>query len=90
MLPRAVVAATRQRLAELRKISHESLLPFIDADNDLVTEAQQTIVRNAYVVPVVELQTELGVSPKVHDLAFEVAQFGQAVVHGATLCYRTN
>ena len=39
----------------------------------LVTQAQQEIIRNAYVVPVVELQTELGISPKVHDLAFEAS-----------------
>ncbi|MFD4507198.1 ABC transporter substrate-binding protein [Streptomyces sp. NPDC058457] len=37
----------------------------------LVTEAQQLIVRNAYNVPVVELQTQLGVSNKVHDLTFD-------------------
>ncbi|MEU6194872.1 ABC transporter substrate-binding protein [Streptomyces sp. NPDC047061] len=37
----------------------------------LVTEAQQLIVRNAYDVPVVELQTQLGVSNKVHDLTFD-------------------
>ncbi|MFD3586094.1 ABC transporter substrate-binding protein [Streptomyces sp. NPDC058683] len=37
----------------------------------LVTEAQQLIVQNAYNVPVVELQTQLGVSNKVHDLTFD-------------------
>ncbi|MFD8812908.1 ABC transporter substrate-binding protein [Streptomyces sp. NPDC059627] len=37
----------------------------------LVGEAQQLIVRNAYDVPVVELQTQLGVSNKVHDLTFD-------------------
>ncbi|MGW4906262.1 ABC transporter substrate-binding protein [Streptomyces sp. NPDC004270] len=37
----------------------------------LVAEAQQLIVRNAYDVPVVELQTQLGVSDKVHDLTFD-------------------
>ncbi|MFD4601071.1 ABC transporter substrate-binding protein [Streptomyces sp. NPDC058464] len=37
----------------------------------LVTEAQQLIVRNAYDVPVVELQTQLGVSNRVHDLTFD-------------------
>ncbi|WP_217560037.1 ABC transporter substrate-binding protein [Streptomyces sp. GbtcB6] len=37
----------------------------------LVTETQQLIVRNAYDVPVVELQTQLGVSNKVHDLTFD-------------------
>ena len=39
----------------------------------LVTQAQQLIVTNAYVVPVVELQTELGVAKKVHNLAFEAS-----------------
>ncbi|MGW7545235.1 ABC transporter substrate-binding protein [Streptomyces sp. NPDC054770] len=37
----------------------------------LVAEAQRLIVRNAYNVPVVELQTQLGVSNKVHDLTFD-------------------
>ncbi|MER6082217.1 ABC transporter substrate-binding protein [Streptomyces sp. NPDC001833] len=37
----------------------------------LVAEAQQLIVQNAYNVPVVELQTQLGVSKKVHDLEFD-------------------
>ncbi|WP_046727059.1 ABC transporter substrate-binding protein [Streptomyces humi] len=37
----------------------------------LVAEAQRLIVRNAYYVPVVELQTQLGVSTKVHDLDFD-------------------
>ncbi|MCX4759430.1 ABC transporter substrate-binding protein [Streptomyces sp. NBC_01275] len=39
----------------------------------LAVEAQQLIVRNAYVVPVVELQTQLGVSKKVHNLDFEAS-----------------
>nr|WP_239134866.1 ABC transporter substrate-binding protein [Streptomyces sp. SID12488] len=39
----------------------------------LVAQAQQLIVRNAYVVPVVELQTQLGVAKKVHDLDFEAS-----------------
>lgn len=37
----------------------------------LVDEAQKLLVRNAYYAPVVELQTQLGVSKKVHDLAFD-------------------
>ncbi|MFF3847801.1 ABC transporter substrate-binding protein [Streptomyces sp. NPDC002328] len=37
----------------------------------LVGEAQKSIVQNAYNVPVVELQTQLGVSKKVHGLAFD-------------------
>lgn len=39
----------------------------------VVAQAQQEVVRNAYVIPVVELQTELGVAPKVHDLDFEAS-----------------
>ncbi|WP_327186879.1 ABC transporter substrate-binding protein [Streptomyces sp. NBC_01334] len=39
----------------------------------LVTQAQQLIVQNAYVVPVVELQTQLGVAKKVHNLDFEAS-----------------
>ncbi|MFF3985029.1 ABC transporter substrate-binding protein [Streptomyces sp. NPDC001797] len=37
----------------------------------LVAQAQKLIVQNAYNVPVVELQTQLGVSKKVHDLEFD-------------------
>jgi peptide/nickel transport system substrate-binding protein len=39
----------------------------------VAAQAQQDVVRNAYVIPVVELQTELGVAPKVHDLDFEAS-----------------
>ncbi|MBK3626112.1 ABC transporter substrate-binding protein [Streptomyces sp. MBT49] len=39
----------------------------------LVAQAQTLIVQNAYVVPVVELQTQLGVAKKVHDLAFDAS-----------------
>ncbi|MFI6761106.1 ABC transporter substrate-binding protein [Micromonospora sp. NPDC050417] len=39
----------------------------------LVSQAQELIVRNAYVIPVVELTTELGVSTRVHDLDFEAS-----------------
>ncbi|MFJ4849608.1 MULTISPECIES: ABC transporter substrate-binding protein [unclassified Streptomyces] len=39
----------------------------------LVTRAQTLIVRNAYTVPVVELQTQLGVSNKVHHLDFDAS-----------------
>jgi peptide/nickel transport system substrate-binding protein len=38
-----------------------------------VATAQQLIVRQAYVIPVVELTTVLGVSATVHDLAFEAS-----------------
>ena len=37
----------------------------------LVSQAQKLIVQNAYNVPVVELQTQLGVSDKVHGLEFD-------------------
>ncbi|WP_405721199.1 ABC transporter substrate-binding protein [Streptomyces sp. NBC_01537] len=39
----------------------------------LVDQAQQLIVQNAYVVPVVELQTQLGVAEKVHNLDFDAS-----------------
>ncbi|MEV7982922.1 ABC transporter substrate-binding protein [Streptomyces sp. NPDC086519] len=39
----------------------------------LIAQAQQLIVRNAYYVPIVELQTQLGVSKKVHDLTFDAS-----------------
>ncbi|TQS44133.1 ABC transporter substrate-binding protein [Cryptosporangium phraense] len=39
----------------------------------LVDQAQKLIVDNAYVVPVVELETELGVASKVQDLNFEAS-----------------
>lgn len=39
----------------------------------LVTQAQQLIVQNAHYVPVVELQTQLGVAKKVHDLNFDAS-----------------
>lgn len=40
---------------------------------DLVSQAQRLIVENAYVIPVVELTTELGVATRVHDLDFEAS-----------------
>ncbi|MEU6228448.1 ABC transporter substrate-binding protein [Streptomyces sp. NPDC047042] len=39
----------------------------------LVGEAQQLIVRNAYYAPVVELQSQLGVTNKVHGLNFDAS-----------------
>ncbi|ADI12601.1 putative ABC transporter substrate-binding protein [Streptomyces bingchenggensis BCW-1] len=39
----------------------------------LVARAQQLIVQSAYYAPVVELQTQLGVSKKVHDLNFDAS-----------------
>jgi peptide/nickel transport system substrate-binding protein len=41
--------------------------------SQLVEQAQRLIVRNAYVIPVVELQTQLGVAKKVHDLDFDAS-----------------
>lgn len=40
---------------------------------ELVSQAQRLIVENAYVVPVVELTTALGVAKRVHDLDFEAS-----------------
>lgn len=40
---------------------------------ELAAQAQREIVENAYVVPVVELTTTLGVAPRVHDLAFDAS-----------------
>lgn len=40
---------------------------------ELVAQAQQELVSKEYVVPVVELVTVLGLSPKVHDLAFDAS-----------------
>lgn len=40
---------------------------------DLVTQAQQDIVSNAYAIPVFELQSVLGTSPTVHNLAFDAS-----------------
>ncbi|MCO5995607.1 ABC transporter substrate-binding protein [Actinoallomurus rhizosphaericola] len=39
----------------------------------VVAQAQQEIARHAYTIPVVELQTELGVARKVHDLRFDAS-----------------
>ncbi|WP_406131185.1 ABC transporter substrate-binding protein [Streptomyces sp. NBC_00989] len=39
----------------------------------LVGQAQQLIVRNAYYAPVVELQTQIGVATKVHGLNFDAS-----------------
>ncbi|MBT0769972.1 ABC transporter substrate-binding protein [Kineosporia sp. J2-2] len=43
------------------------------ARDELVATAQETVVQNAFVVPVVELQTKLGVAKRVHDLNFEAS-----------------
>ncbi|GAB6903278.1 ABC transporter substrate-binding protein [Kineosporia succinea] len=43
------------------------------AREKLVATAQETIVREAYTVPVVELQTKLGVAKRVHALNFEAS-----------------
>ncbi|MFE2417049.1 ABC transporter substrate-binding protein [Streptomyces hokutonensis] len=39
----------------------------------LVKQAQQLIVQNAYYAPVVELQTQIGVAKKVHNLNFDAS-----------------
>ena len=39
----------------------------------LVKQAQQLIVQNAYYTPVVELQTQIGVAKKVHNLNFDAS-----------------
>ena len=39
----------------------------------LVEQAQQLLVRNAYYAPVVELQTQIGVAKKVHNLNFDAS-----------------
>ncbi|MFB4297630.1 ABC transporter substrate-binding protein [Actinomadura sp. NTSP31] len=40
---------------------------------DLVAQAQRQIVQHAYTIPVVELQTELGVAKKVHGVLFDAS-----------------
>ncbi|QKG22957.1 putative ABC transporter substrate-binding protein [Actinomadura verrucosospora] len=40
---------------------------------DLVARAQRDIARHAYTIPVVELQTELGVAKKVHGVLFDAS-----------------
>ncbi|MEU9450886.1 ABC transporter substrate-binding protein [Streptomyces sp. NPDC048277] len=39
----------------------------------LVDDTQKLIVQNAYYAPVVELQTQLGIAKKVHDLDFDAS-----------------
>ncbi|WP_328600965.1 ABC transporter substrate-binding protein [Actinomadura physcomitrii] len=40
---------------------------------DLVAQAQRQLAQHAYTIPVVELQTELGVAKKVHGLLFDAS-----------------
>ncbi|WP_244524408.1 ABC transporter substrate-binding protein [Trujillonella endophytica] len=40
---------------------------------DLVAQAQELLVEEAFTIPVVELQTTLGVSPAVHELEFDAS-----------------
>ncbi|MFE9809002.1 ABC transporter substrate-binding protein [Streptomyces sp. NPDC005548] len=40
---------------------------------ELVRKAQELLVQNAYVIPVVELETQLGVAKKVHNLGFDAS-----------------
>ncbi len=39
----------------------------------LVNQAQKLVLQHAYVIPIVELETELGVAKKVHNLNFEAS-----------------
>ncbi|NYV73355.1 ABC transporter substrate-binding protein [Streptomyces sp. UH6] len=52
-------------------LSRQAAATDVAEREQLVGEAQKSLVRNAYYVPVVELQTQLGVSTKVHDLDFD-------------------
>ncbi|MFD0691892.1 ABC transporter substrate-binding protein [Actinomadura fibrosa] len=70
------------RLANIYKIPPSGLDTVLDeqaaatddaARRRLVGQAQREVVQRAYVVPVVELQTELGVAKKVHDLRFDAS-----------------
>ncbi|GAA4638298.1 ABC transporter substrate-binding protein [Actinoallomurus vinaceus] len=70
------------RLANVYKLPKTGLDALLDgqaaaADQakrwPVVAQAQQEIARHAYVIPVVELQTELGVAKTVHDLRFDAS-----------------
>ncbi|MFC8430455.1 ABC transporter substrate-binding protein [Streptomyces sp. NPDC057253] len=52
-------------------LSEQAATPDTAKRGQLVDEAQKLIVQNAYNVPVVELQTQLAVTKKVHDLDFD-------------------
>jgi peptide/nickel transport system substrate-binding protein len=52
-------------------LSEQAATTDIAKRRQLVEEAQKLIVQNAYNVPVVELQTQLALSKKVHSLGFD-------------------
>jgi peptide/nickel transport system substrate-binding protein len=54
-------------------LSGQAATPDATKRQRLVNQAQQLIVQNAYAIPVVELETELGVAKNVHDLDFEAS-----------------
>lgn len=56
-----------------RTLSAQAATTDPEGRSKLVTQAQRSIVRDAYNVPVVELQTQLGLSTKVHSLAFDAS-----------------
>jgi peptide/nickel transport system substrate-binding protein len=70
------------RLANIYKLPKTELDTYLDDEaaaadpakrRAVVTQAQQEVARHAYAIPVVELQTELGVAKKVHDLRFDAS-----------------
>ncbi|MDL4816490.1 ABC transporter substrate-binding protein [Actinomadura opuntiae] len=70
------------RLANLYKVPATGLDGLLDGQAaasdqaerwELVAKAQRDIVQHAYTVPVVELQTELGVAKKVHGVLFDAS-----------------
>jgi peptide/nickel transport system substrate-binding protein len=70
------------RLSNIYKLPPTGLDASLDAEaaaadpakrRSAVTQAQQEIAAHAYAIPVVELQTELGVAKKVHDLRFDAS-----------------
>ncbi|MCX5281265.1 MULTISPECIES: ABC transporter substrate-binding protein [unclassified Streptomyces] len=44
-----------------------------DRRGELVKTAQELLIRKAYIIPVVELETQLGVAKKVHNLDFDAS-----------------
>ncbi|GAA2118583.1 ABC transporter substrate-binding protein [Actinomadura napierensis] len=70
------------RLANLYKLPATGLDGLLDGQAaasdqaerwELVAKAQRDIVQHAYTIPVVELQTELGVAKKVHGVLFDAS-----------------
>ena len=54
-------------------LTDQAATPDAAKRQELVKRAQELLVGSAYVVPVVELTTELGVGRNVHDLGFEAS-----------------